>query len=171
MVVKRSRRRYSPVELGRLAGRLLKASPLCSIATVTPAGRAHINAAYFASAPTYDIIWLSAPQARHSRNLKKNPSAAIVVYDSHQTWRNPDRGIMLFGSARELAGSPARDAEDLYAKRFRTYDRDGSAGYRFYRMRPQRMKIFHERELGGGTFVTARNHAGTLTWLRTERYQ
>jgi uncharacterized protein YhbP (UPF0306 family) len=171
MAIKRTSRRYPGAKIASLAHRLLNASPLCSIATVTPAGRAHINAAYFAWTPTYDIIWLSAREARHSRNLNRNRSVAIVVYDSHQTWGEPDRGLMLYGSARELAGKQARDAEDLYAKRFRAYDPNGSAGYRFYRMRPQRMKIFHERELGGGTFVTARNRAGKLTWLRTERYE
>ncbi|TMD58832.1 MAG: pyridoxamine 5'-phosphate oxidase family protein [Chloroflexi bacterium] len=68
-------------------------------------GRAHINAAYFAWDRTFAIVWLSAPGARHSRNLQRNASAAIVVYDSTQRWGRRDRGIHLYGSARELRGT------------------------------------------------------------------
>jgi uncharacterized protein YhbP (UPF0306 family) len=171
MAIKRTSRRYPRAKIASLAHRLLNASPLCSIATITPAGRAYINAAYFAWTPTYDIIWLSAREARHSRNLNRNRSVAIVVYDSHQTWGHPDRGLMLYGSARELDGKQAREAEGLYAKRFHAYNSNGSPGYRFYRLRPERLKIFHERALGSGVFVTVRNRAGSLTWERTEIYE
>jgi uncharacterized protein YhbP (UPF0306 family) len=149
---------------------LLDASTLCAIATVSPGGRAHVNTAYFAWASDFAVVWLSAPEARHSRNIRANLSVAVAVFRSTQRWGGSDCGIQLFGKARELHGRSARDAERLYAKRFKAYAGDLSA-YRFYRLRTSRMKLFDERVLGGGTFVTVRVDAGgRLRWEKTESY-
>ena len=150
--------------------RLLDQSTLCAIATVSPGTRAYVNTAYFAWGPSFEIVWLSAPEARHSRNIRANPSVAIAVYRSTQTWGGSDRGIQLFGRARELRGRDARAAEQLYAARFKAYDADLDA-YRFYRLRPGRMKLFDEHALGGATFVTVSvGVGGRLRWVRTESY-
>ena len=162
----RSRRRVSRARIRSLAEELLEASTLCAIATATPQGKAHVNTAYFAWAPDLRIVWMSEPRARHSRNLRTNPSAAVAVYDSGQTWGEPDRGIQLFGDVRE--GGP--DAEALYARRFGRYQDAGA--YRFYELVPRRLKLFDEPSLGGGVFVTARvGRDGALSWERTERYE
>ena len=145
------------------ARRLLDASTLCAIATVVRGGRAHVNTAYFAWSPSFEIVWLSDPRAGHSRNLRANPSVAVAVYDSTQTWGTSDRGIQLFGEARERED----EAEAVYAERFGA--RVGKlTGYRFYVLRPRRLKLFDERELGGGVFVTARVSRGDLVWERTQ---
>jgi uncharacterized protein len=169
--VERTRERVSAERLRSITRRLLSASTLCAIATVSADGRAHINTAYFAWGPAFEIVWLSAPEARHSRNIRRHPSVAIAVYDSTQRWGGSDRGIQLFGTSRELAARAARDAERLYRRRFKAYARDELTAYRFYRFRPRTLKLFHERELGGGTFVTANvARDGRLAWVRTESY-
>jgi len=99
--------------------------------------------------PSFEFVWLSAPEARHPRNIRANPSAAIAAYCSTQTWGGSDRGIQLFGRARELRGRDARAAEQLYARRFKAYAPDLDA-YRFYRLRPRRVRLFDEHALGGG---------------------
>jgi len=132
--------------------------------------QAHVNTAYFAWGPAFEIVWLSAPEARHSRNIRANPSAALAVYRSTQNWGDSDHGIQLFGTARELRGRDARVAERLYAARFKAYEADLDA-YRFYRFRPRRIKLFDEHALGGATFVTvAVGAGGRLRWVRTESY-
>jgi uncharacterized protein YhbP (UPF0306 family) len=169
--IQRARDAISQGRLRILARRLLNASTLCAISTVSADGRAHINTAYFAFSASFDIVWLSAPEAHHSRNLRRRPSVAMAVYDSAQKWGGSDRGIQILGSARELAGRSASEAARIYEKRFRSYARDELSAYRFYRLRPARLKLFHERELGGATFVTARvTRGGILKWERTESY-
>jgi len=60
---------------------------------------------YFGWNRQFEIFWISDPDARHSRNLAANSSAAITIYDSHQTWGRPDRGIQLFGTAGRATGA------------------------------------------------------------------
>jgi len=168
--VERSSKHPPASRLAAIARRLLDASTLCAIATVSPGGRAHVNTAYFAWGPDFDVVWLSAPEARHSRNVRANPAVAIAVFRSTQRWGGSDRGIQLFGTARELRGRSALEAQRLYAKRFKAYSGDMTA-YRFYRLRTSRMKLFDEHVLGGATFVTVKVSAkGRVKWERTESY-
>jgi uncharacterized protein YhbP (UPF0306 family) len=170
MPIERSGRRVSSRRLTALARSLLDASTLCAIATVTARG-AYVNTAYFAWSLEFDLCWLSDPEAEHSRNLRDNPTAAIAVYDSTQSWGEPDRGIQLFGAARQIRGSIARDAERFYAARFPAYTPGELSGYRTFRFRPRRMKVFDEIALGGGVFVTASVRNGRVAWKRTEVYR
>ena len=171
MAIERSKRRVASARLMQAAKNLLDATTLCAIATVGPGGRAHVNTAYFAWNSRLDLVWLSAPEARHSRNIRARRSAAVAVYDSHQRWGAADRGLQLVGSASELAGAVAEEAGGLYARRFPGY-RPGELGaYRFYRLRPTRVTVFDEPTIGAGTFVTARLVGGELVWERTEIYR
>jgi uncharacterized protein YhbP (UPF0306 family) len=168
VAIERSRQRIGRARLRAIAGELLDASTLCAIATVARGSRAHVNTAYFAWAPDLRLIWLSDPTAAHSRNLRAGNSAAVAVYDSAQTWGGPDRGIQLFG----VAGEAASEAEATYAQRFSDFRGARLASYRFYELVPRKVKLFHERALGPGTFVTARvSDAGDLVWDRTEIYR
>ena len=57
----------------------MNASPLCSLATVSPGGHAHINHMYFAWSDRFEVFWISDPDSIHSRNLMRNPSAAVTL--------------------------------------------------------------------------------------------
>ena len=171
MAAKHSKRPVSSSRMTALAQRLLEASTLCAIATVSADGSAHINTAYFAWSPKLDLVWLSAPSAKHSRNVGAGGTAAVAVYDSNQSWGNPDRGIQLFGSASESIGAAAADAETLYTTRFPDYRQGDLSAYRFYVFQPIRLKLFDERDLGAGRFVIASvDGGGRLSWERTDIY-
>ncbi len=162
--------RVSGTRIARLLRSLLDASTLCAIATVTPRGSAYVNTAYFAWDDDFRLVWLSDAGATHSGNLRSMPSAAIAVFDSSQTWGGADRGVQLFGSAAEAGDRAMEDAHRLYTKRFpEAWDLD-RIPYRFYVFRPRRVKLFDERELGAGVFVTATvGRGGDVAWERTEK--
>src|SRR5712691_9903302 len=141
----------------------MNASPLCALATVWPGGRAHINHMYFAWSERFEVVWISDPDSRHSRNLMANRSAAVTIFDSHQTWGRPDRGIQLFGTAGRVSGRAAEEGEHAYSARF-PYDPTGADSYPIYRFRPREVKLFYERVLGAGTLVTAKVTGTGLTW-------
>lgn len=96
----------------------------------------------------------------------------MAVFDSDQSWGEPDRGIQLFGSAGEAEGRAVARGRAIYASRFqRARDFDFTT-YRLYVFRPRRLKLFDERALGAGVFVTARvTTRGRLAWERTEVYR
>lgn len=172
MTIVRSTRSFAASRIVTVARRLLDASTLCAIATVSTRGRVHVNTAYFAWDREFHLTWLSDPEATHSRNLRAKPGAAIAVYDSNQSWDGPDRGVQLFGSARAAVGPDAREAERAYSGRFPAYSPDDVSEYRFYRFRPRRMKLFDEIALGPGVFVTARVRTpGQVVWERTDVYR
>lgn len=167
MTVERRATRFSAARLEAVARRLMNASPLCALATVAPRDRAHINHMYFAWGDSFQVFWISDPDSIHSRNLGRNRSAAITVYKSAQVWGRPDRGIQLFGTAGEVGGVQAREAERAYGARFRDFG-GVDESLRYYRFRPGTVKLFDERSLAPGTLVTARVTREGLKWLRTE---
>ena len=172
MPIRRSHRRISPARMSALTHELLDASTLCAIASVAPSSRAYINTAYFAWTPDLNVVWLSEPYARHSRNIETRRSVAVAVYDSHQSWGKADRGIQLFGSAGEPGARAARPAAAVYRERFPELSGAHPIAYRLYRFRPRRVKLFDEQALGAGVFVTATvRTGGELVWERTEVYE
>jgi hypothetical protein len=82
----------SPRRMETIARQLLNASTLCAIATLSSRDKAHINTAYFAWGDDLSCVWLSHPAAAHSQNLRANPSVAVAVYDSKQSWGKPRSG-------------------------------------------------------------------------------
>jgi uncharacterized protein YhbP (UPF0306 family) len=147
---------------GRVLG-LLEASSLCSIATVTPEGTAHANTAFFAYSDALEIFFLSHPMSQHCRHLRSNASVALTVFSTEQRWADPGRGVQLFGTAEEVSGAAAREAERWYATRFPAYDawrssvaeRDLAREYRFYRIAVSTVKILDEQAVGDGMVVRA----------------
>jgi hypothetical protein len=67
-----------------------------------------------------------------------------------------------------LVGRAAREAEDVYVKRFPRFAQTDLGAYRFYRVRSRRIKVFDELAFGQGVFVTATMRRGELAWDRTE---
>jgi len=169
--VVRTERRFESEHLQRVARSLLDAAPLCALSTIAAGGRAYINTMYFARTNPWNLVWISAPDSRHSRNIRERGTAAIAVYDSNQRWGGRDRGVQVFGRATELHGRPAQDAMNAYAERF-AHDERILSRYVAYRLRPTSLKLFEEAEFGAGTFVSVRvRRDGTLEWRHTEEYR
>jgi uncharacterized protein YhbP (UPF0306 family) len=172
MAIRQSKRRISSARLTAVTRSLLDASTLCAIATVSREGEPHVNTAYFAWESELELFWLSDPSSGHSENIRERSAAAVAVYDSSQTWGNPDRGIQLFGTGRELGAGDEERAEAVYAARFSAFVAREFADYRFYAFAPTRIKLFDEPQLGGGIFVTAAvGTGGRVTWESTEVYE
>jgi uncharacterized protein YhbP (UPF0306 family) len=186
MTVKPVGKRFSDDRIRRSISRILRENVLCSMSTVAPGNRPHINTAYFCHTPDLEFYFLSDPSSQHCRNLERNPSVAMTIFRSAQVWGGPDRGLQLFGTCRRTRGRGAREAERCYAARFSPYakwmeglspaERRQAAllrSYAFYRFLPRRIKILDEREFGGAMFVTAtivrRPHSRIVVrWSATE---
>ena len=148
----------------RSVHRLLAANVLCSMASITADGRAHTNTAYFSYSPELEIYFLSHQNALHCQNILSNPSMALAIFSSNQTWGSSDCGLQLFGICKQVTGRQATKADRLYDQRFAEYHAwkaglaPNSPGrdYRFYRFTTNELKVFDEKELGAGIFVLAK---------------
>lgn len=187
MTVRRLDKPFSEERIRRSISRILRENALCSISTVAPGHRPHINTAYFCYTSDLVLYFLSDPDSRHCRNLERSPSLAMTVFRSVQEWGGQDRGLQLFGTGARTSGRAAADAERTYAARFAPYakwmkgmsraERRQAAllrSYAFYRFLPDRIKILDEAEFGGAIFVTAlivRGRRGNtaIRWSVTER--
>jgi len=143
---------------------LLAENVLCSMATITAQGRAYINTAYFSYTPDLKVYFFSHPNALHCQNIVSNPSMALAIFSSNQTWGSPDRGLQLLGMCKQVAGREASKADKLYSKRFTEYatwkanlaSNTLGLDYQFYRFVTAELKVFDEKEFGAGIFVMAR---------------
>jgi uncharacterized protein YhbP (UPF0306 family) len=151
-------------QVQRSVFQLLDQNVLCSMASITTEGRAHINTAYFAYSPDLKVFFISHPNALHCQNILSNSSIALAIFSSNQTWGSPDRGLQLFGMCKPATGREVSKADKLYGERFAKYAAwkadftSDSLGreYRFYRFITSELKVFDEKELGAGIFVVAR---------------
>lgn len=142
---------------------VLSRTTLCSLATIGPGRTAHSCHVYFAFSRELHLYFLSDPNSAHCRHLTTNPSMAVSVYDSTQTWGGPDRGVALWGICRETRGKGSAWAEDVYGRRFKAYAKwraglnsdDEATTWRFYRFVAARVKAFDETKFGPAVFVVA----------------
>lgn len=93
----------------------LRAHRVMTVATIGPEGPA--AAAVFYASEGLDFCFLSAPDARHSRNLRAEPRVAVTIQEDYADWRGI-RGVQLIADARELAGEEESAARALYAAKF-----------------------------------------------------
>lgn len=69
-------------ELAAQARRLLDAHRYLTLSTADPSGRPWVSPVYFTPDGYDRLLWVSSPEARHSRNLQARPQVALVVFDS-----------------------------------------------------------------------------------------
>ena len=65
-----------------VAKRIIEANVYMTLATADGEGRPCPSPVWFANEGFKRFVWVSKPEARHSRNLAVRPQAAIVIFDS-----------------------------------------------------------------------------------------
>jgi nitroimidazol reductase NimA-like FMN-containing flavoprotein (pyridoxamine 5'-phosphate oxidase superfamily) len=107
-------------ELAAHARAVIDGNLYLTLGTVEPDGSPWTSPVYFAPAGDREFCWLSAADARHSRNLAERPQVSIVVFDSTVPPYH-GRAVYAVGEAREVPGG---DVDRALA----SYPRPGGAG-------------------------------------------
>lgn len=100
----------------RLADYLARHTTL-TLATVGPDGLPQAAPLFYASDAHLNLIFLSSPDSRHSRNLARNPAAAAAIYDEAWEWQ-AIRGVQLEGRVERLEGEERQAALALYRAKY-----------------------------------------------------
>jgi nitroimidazol reductase NimA-like FMN-containing flavoprotein (pyridoxamine 5'-phosphate oxidase superfamily) len=91
-----------PEGLETIARSIIDSNRYMTLATADETGLPWVTPVWYAPAQYREFLWVSSPQARHSRNLATRPQLAIVIFDSHQPggWH----AVYMSAVAEELAG-------------------------------------------------------------------
>jgi hypothetical protein len=124
-----------------------------TLATADAEGRPWATPVWYAPVGDTEVLWVSVPDARHSRNIEVRPDVGIVVFDSHAPY-NTGQGLYL-----EAVAGPVPPAEiDRYVDAFSraSVDRGGTgwtaevvtppARHRLYRATVSARWILDERD-------------------------
>lgn len=86
---------------------IVAANRYMTLATADEQGTPWACPVWYATADCREFVWVSSPQARHSRNLAVRPDLGIVIFDSGQP---PNTGDAVYMSARaEQVAEPELD--------------------------------------------------------------
>jgi hypothetical protein len=70
-------------EMWATVPRLLAGNRYLVLGTADGAGRPWATPVFYAADGTHRVLWVSAPDSRHSRNIAARPEVAITIFDSH----------------------------------------------------------------------------------------
>jgi hypothetical protein len=71
---------------------------------------------WFAMASYSDFLWVSSPEATHSRNIAVRPQIAIVIFDSHAPI-GAGQGVYMLAEAKELTGLELERGLEVFSRR------------------------------------------------------
>src|SRR5918992_1279240 len=90
-----------PDDLGVLARSIVDSNRYMTLATADQHGSPWASPVWYAPVSYREFLWVSKPEAQHSRNLAARPQLAIVIFDSHRAggWN----ALYMEATAEELA--------------------------------------------------------------------
>ena len=88
---------------------IIDASGYMTLATADEHGLPWASPVWFASADHREFLWMSSPEARHSRNISVRPDIAIAIFDSRQP-PGTGHGVYVAATAAEVPASELDDA-------------------------------------------------------------
>ena len=86
------------------------------LGTADPAGRPWVSPVYFAHTEYREFLWVSKPEARHSRNLEERDAVSLVIFDSTVPISS-GRAVYVSATARRLDGDDTAAALAVYSRR------------------------------------------------------
>jgi nitroimidazol reductase NimA-like FMN-containing flavoprotein (pyridoxamine 5'-phosphate oxidase superfamily) len=100
-------------DLDAHARAVIDANLYLTLGTADADGTPWVSPVYFATADYAQFYWVSAGDAKHSRNIARRPQVSIVVFDS-QVPTYHGRAVYLAASATELDGCDLDRGIEIY---------------------------------------------------------
>ena len=86
------------------------------LATADQAGRPWASPVYYAPAAYREFLWVSRPEAKHSRNLSARSEVSIVIFDSSVPI-GTGGGVYMSAVAQELAADEQAEGIAIFSRR------------------------------------------------------
>jgi hypothetical protein len=119
---------------------MIDSNPYMTLATADESGRPWASPVWFAPVTYQELLWVSDPDARHSRNIAARPQLGIVIFDSRQPMGTGD-GVYTSAMADRPTGDDLDRALEAFTRRslgqggreWTRADVEGPARLRLYR--------------------------------------
>ena len=86
------------------------------LGTADERGQPWVWPVYYAPRGLSEFVWVSRPEALHSRNITARPEISIVIFDSSVPI-GTGQGVYMAAVAEELTGEARRDAIETFSRR------------------------------------------------------
>lgn len=106
----------SPEDAATLAKRLIDEGSYLTLGTADADGRPWVSPVWYAAAAHTELLWVSSPEARHSRNLADRPHVSAVIFDSGAPVGEA-QAVYLRGTAAKLAGAELERSIAVFSRR------------------------------------------------------
>jgi hypothetical protein len=103
-------------DLAASARAIVDANLYMALATADESGRPWVSPVYFAPLGYRDLLWVSRPERRHSRNLAVRETVSIAIFDSTVPI-GTGRGVYMTGTASEVADDELEECIDVFSRR------------------------------------------------------
>ncbi len=118
------------------------------LATADGTGRPWSSPVYFAHDGYAEFLWVSAPEALHSRNIAARPQVGIVIFDSHAPI-GTGQGVYISAVAEQVGGGDLMRGIETFSRRslghggaaWTVKDVHAESGLRLYRAKTEAYSI------------------------------
>lgn len=98
------------------ARQIIDANQYMVLGTADIAGQPWASPVWFAHHDYREFVWVSSPEARHSRNIAERPRLGIVIFDS-RVRIGTGQGVYLSGEAAVASGAEVDRLLDVFNHR------------------------------------------------------
>jgi nitroimidazol reductase NimA-like FMN-containing flavoprotein (pyridoxamine 5'-phosphate oxidase superfamily) len=110
-----------------------------TLGTADESGLPWVTPVWFAHSGYREFLWVSSPEARHSRNLEARPEVSIVVFDS-QVSPGDAEAVYVSAKAEELSGEELESGIEVFSRKSES---DGLPAYsRADVQEPARLRLY-----------------------------
>jgi uncharacterized protein YhbP (UPF0306 family) len=99
-----------------VARAIIDANLYMVLGTADDAGVPWVSPVYYAPVDYREFLWLSSPDARHSRNVQARPEVGIVIFDSTVPI-DTGQGVYMSAVVRMLDGDEVTDRIEVFSRR------------------------------------------------------
>ena len=136
-----------------IARAIIDSNSYMILGTADENGSPWASPVWFATEGYREFVWVSSPEARHSRNLSVRPQLSIVIFDSTVT-PGDGQAVYMSATAEELTGDEIDAGLEVFARGseaagLRVWTRDTvvpPARHRIYRALASEHFILNERD-------------------------
>ena len=103
-------------DLAAAARSIIDSNRYMTLATADETGLPWASPVWYAEAGYREFFWVSAPEARHSRNLAARPQVSIVIFDSSVP-EGSAQAVYMSAVAEQLTGGEVEEGLAIFNRR------------------------------------------------------